>query len=213
MATMGKEMMTMTRLVTAFLVAMSVFGADSAWSRSIFEKPMYNEETKSYFELVSIAYYNNGVGVTWGKARHLAELRSFGGVQGRLAVIPSAQVDMFIRINFRPDENTWFGLYYDCSLKNLVWVTGEAFPRNGYANWREPWFRGHQGMFCNVGENKMPVFLAFAHPDHAWAIQLPAKWWYYYLVEYPTGKRLENEKDLRPVSKPFQHLLRRYDQQ
>src|SRR5690606_15958204 len=108
--------------------------------------------------------------------------------------------------------HTWFGLYYDCNNKTLNWVTGETLPKTGYANWRDPWYRGHPGLFCRVGSNIMPVFLALGHPDRAWAIQLPAKWWYHYIVEYPTGKRLPNENELSPVSESITDLLMRSDQ-
>ena len=203
----------MTRLASVLLFAVSLLSASTAWSRAVFEKALYNEESKSYFELVNITQYNQGYGVPWFKARQLAERRSFGGVQGRLAIIPSAQVDMFIRLNFRPNHQTWFGLYYDCALKNLVWVTGEPYKRNAYANWRDPWYRGQKGLFCKVSyDSKMPVYIAFGDPDHAWAIQLPAKYWSFFLVEYPTGKRLENEKDIKSVSRPFHDLLQPHGQ-
>src|SRR5690606_20874978 len=107
----------------------------------------------------------------------------------------------FVRLTFRPDSNTWFGLYYDCGSKTLVYDNGETYPPKGYTNWRDPWFRGQSGMFCRVNSNLMPVYLAFSDADRAWAIQLPAKYYYYYLVEYPTGKRLPNDSDLRTTTK------------
>jgi hypothetical protein len=128
-------------------------------------------------------------------------------VKGRLAIIPSATTDMFIRLNLQPGGHTWFGLYYDCGSKTLNWITGEKLTSNSYTNWRDPWYRGQRGMFCRVGSNIMPVYIAFSDPDRAWAIQLPAKYWGYYLVEYPTGKRFPNENELTSTTEPISDLL------
>lgn len=200
------------RSLAAAAVAWGLMAA-AATAKPLIERPVYNDETKSYFELMDITRYNfRGAGVPWFKARKLAERRSFAGVKGRLAVIPSAETDMFIRLTFRPDHHTWFGLYYDCGSRSLVWVTGQKLPASGYTNWREPWYRGQKGLFCRVSySNQMPVYIAFSDPDRAWAIQLPAKYWYYYLVEYPTGKRIENDKNISPVSESITDLLARQE--
>lgn len=157
-----------------------------ALAKPVLNKPIYNPETKTYFELIDASYVYNGQGPNWKEAKEIAEKRYYNNVQGRLAKIPSAQVEMFIRLNLMPNLNTWFGLYYDCGKKNLVWIDGTPMKASSYTNWGNVnWYLGHPGMFCHssVG-SRMPVFLALAETERKWAIQLPAKRWHMLVVEY-----------------------------
>lgn len=169
------------------------FGGLAAVAAPVLEKPLYDESSKSYFELVQ-DLQTSLEGPFWGQASELARKRYFKGVQGRLGVISSAQTDLFIRTNLRPSFSMWFGLKFDCKIKNLVWSNGEILKRSSYSNWDpQGWNHGYKGLFCPAGVESMPAFLTSIRNTQSvsryWALQLPSKRYYQYLVEYPTGGR------------------------
>lgn len=171
----------------------SGFGGLPAMAAPVLEKPLYSESSKSYFELVQDLQISLE-GPFWRQASELAEKRYFKGVRGRLGIINSAQTDLFIRTNLRPNFAMWFGLKFDCKIKNLVWSNGETLKRSGYSNWDpKGWNHGYRGSFCPTGVASMPAFLTSIRDTNSvaryWALQLPDKRYYQYLVEYPTGGR------------------------
>lgn len=158
-----------------------------------YDKLIYNEETKSYFELLNVQYMNNGQGPNWPEARKVAEHRVLGTTQGRLAILPSAQTELFIRVNLRPRQHTWFGLYYDCAARQLFWVNGAPLKRGDYTNWHPTeWLRADGGL-CGGSGGLYPAFLSMGDPEKYWVIQTPYKRYYGLIVEYPTGGRIANE--------------------
>ena len=74
-------------VAAAFLFAQGTMPA-AAQLRPVYDKPVYNPESKSYFELLDGTHIH-GQGPTWEQAREMAAERSFGGAQGRLAIIRS----------------------------------------------------------------------------------------------------------------------------
>ncbi|MDA5193585.1 C-type lectin domain-containing protein [Govanella unica] len=186
-------MIRLRALLTGGLFALSVIA--SAKAAPILDKPVYNPETKSYFEVVDAAYMNSGQGPNWSEASTVASKKSLGKAQGRLGIIPSAKVEMFIRLNLRPDQNMWIGLYYDCGTQSLVWIDGRTLRSGEYTNWASgDWYIGHANMFCNTPDPHMPVLIALSEAERKWAIQLPAKRYHLILIEYPTGGPLNGER-------------------
>jgi len=156
---------------------------------------LYNEESQSYFEIIDHRPVTGGYGLTWEKAGKLAHERWLGGVQGRLAVIKTPQTDMFIRLNLRPDGETWFGLFYNCETKGLEWVNGAPLKPSDYGNFDvNNWYRGGNHLLCRhyQGFTKYPAYLDMV-ADKRWAIKTPEKLYYFYIVEYPTGGRIEGD--------------------
>lgn len=173
----------------------------TAQMRPVYDRPIYNPESKSYFELLD-GRHLNGQGPTWEQARDLAAKRSFGGAQGRLAIIRSPETDMFIRINLRPNHHTWFGLHYDCKQKKLIWTDGTDLKPGDYANWNpQGWYSSPQWGFC-VGDYLMPAYLPLSNNIRHWMMQRSPKRFYTYIVEYPTGGPVESQSSSKGYSVP-----------
>jgi hypothetical protein len=167
----------------SFVLAFSALGYQAeAKDKQLVGKPVYNEETKSYFVLKG---FRPGQHAVWEKADELARSRLFRGVPGRLAVVKSRSVEDFLINTFHPRNFAFIGLRYFCRYKKLLWVTGEVHPRTAYKNWHAKWYR--TGIFCeNAGY--MPVYLTPNLKGPRWQAAGPAKYADYYFVEYPTGK-------------------------
>lgn len=180
------------------LIVVSVglgLSAAPALANSLFDTPVYNEETQSYLEMIDWRPAHGGYGLTWKKAIEFAKNRSLGGAQGRLAVIKSPQVDMFIRLNLRPPGETWFGLFYNCETRQLEWVTGEPLKPTDYGNFDvQSWYRGYNHLLCKhyMGFTRYPAYLDMAR-DKRWAIKTPEKLYYFFIIEYPTGGRIDGD--------------------
>jgi len=183
------------------LVVLGIVAAGSSVVRAqpLYDTPVYNPETRSYFELVKVTkgYSIRGANIpaiTWSNARKLARSRFYKGVRGRLAVVKSQSVNDFLRQTFKPDEKTWIGLRYWCAYNKLQWVTGEFHPLTAYANWDRIW--RHDG--GTYGGNKEPTCNEFFNywPVHYWPVQNGFRWnangthkeFKAFFVEYPTGK-------------------------
>lgn len=182
-------------LILIFVTAGLGVQISPALARPLLETPVYNEETQSYLEMIDYRPTTGGYGLTWKKAIEVAESRSLGGVRGRLAVIKSPQVDMFIRLNLRPPGATWFGLFYNCETRKLEWVTGEPLKPTDYGNFDvQNWYRGYNHHLCKhyMGFTRYPAYLDMKR-DKRWAITTPEKLYYYFIIEYPTGSRIEGD--------------------
>jgi hypothetical protein len=165
----------------------------------LYNKPVYDPVTESYFELVRVEVGNSVRGegiaaVQWRAARRLATQRLHRGVKGRLAVVRSQHVADFLRYTFRPNQPAWIGLRYWCHLGKLQWVTGEFHERGDYSNWRRVWNvaagdpRSSLRANCRGGKG-------WYFPVHYWSIQDGFYWnangiakeFRSYFVEYVTG--------------------------
>ncbi|MEX2650278.1 MAG: hypothetical protein WD673_14815 [Alphaproteobacteria bacterium] len=81
------------------------------------DTPVYDSETKSYFELVQmgLGYSDRGPlspEIGWERSRLFALGRLCKGVPGRFAIVPSPAVHKFLRETLRPTEAAWIGLRY-----------------------------------------------------------------------------------------------------
>ena len=177
----GKLAICLVILGMASLLAMSP--ASAAGQKPLFNKPVYHAPSKSYFELVKMNTTKR-----WRNAHAEAAQRTYKGTRGHLAVVDSWDLHEFLRKTFRPNAPTWFGLRYWCNVRKLQWVTGEVLERDQFSIWNMPWdlsdntgCRGFQG-------NYMPVFYTPDQRGFRWAAQGIAKFYHYYLVQYPTGE-------------------------
>ena len=171
----------------------------AARAEVLYDTPVYNPDTQSYFELVRVRAGHSIRGkdipaITWGNARKLARGRVYKGARGRLAVVKSQEVSDFLRRTFQADEKAWIGLRYWCAYNRLQWVTGEFYALSEYANWDRIW--NHEGGIH--GETKQPVCNAHFRywPVHYWPVQDGFRWnangmskeARSFFLEYPTGK-------------------------
>lgn len=154
-------------------------------SRAVPAKPVYNEATKSYFELrvdLPQPYY-------WRNAVKYARTRRFGGVRGRLAVVKDLETHSFLQANFDVREEVWIGLRYYCSFRKLVWSDGTEQPRSKFKMWARKWHRTN--IRCGkTGIQYMPVYYLPSSTGFKWQASGPSKQFASYIVEYVTGREL-----------------------
>ena len=101
-----------TLIFASFLVLTS-----EAIAKPLYDTPVYNPDTKSYFELapVPVGYSVRAVNspeASWAASQRLASQRVFKNVRGRLAIVKTKQVNDFLRKVFKPDKAAWIGLRY-----------------------------------------------------------------------------------------------------
>ncbi len=116
-----------------FTAMMTAMAGGLASAEPSFNKPVYNPDTKSYFELFSpsaddpkVTKVNNTGAINYSKALKIAATRRYKGVPGRLAVVPNEQVHKFLAEKFRPNVSAWIGLRYYCRFKKLMWGNGQV---------------------------------------------------------------------------------------
>ena len=165
----------------------------------LYETPVYNPETKSYFELARVVPGSSTRGIPlaeagWMASTRLAARRVFKNAHGRLAVVKTKQVNDFLRVTFGPDTPAWIGLRYLCRYNKLQWVTGEIHPLDAYSNWDRRWKSsgGESGKgaspYCNPGTHEFwPVHYWRVSEGFRWNANGTTKEFYAYFVEYPTG--------------------------
>jgi hypothetical protein len=161
-----------------------------------FNKPVYNPETKSYFEYYSptLGEYHSEQRFNWMTSKAMAEARTYKGVPGRLAVIKTPETNKFIIKNFEPDDGAWIGLQYLCELRALRWVTGEFWPLTGYQYWNKPWnvagttWKNNERAWCLASVPYMGVHYWGAEGGYRWNANGPGKEFHLMIIEYPTGK-------------------------
>jgi hypothetical protein len=155
--------------------------------------PVYNPASKSYFQL----FGDNENPGTWDAARTRAGMKSFKGVRGRLAVIDSADTHSFVvrTFNLTQRKNTvWIGLRYWCSAHLLQWEVGRAFSPSDpdhFKMWHSQWSRSEEsacGLSKSVKEGFAPVYYRTIGNITRWQAVGAAKYFSYYLVEFPTDK-------------------------
>lgn len=151
-----------------------------------FGHPIYNPETKSYFELRG----DNSEGY-WQKALTRARALSYKGARGRLAVIKSSDTHAFLSRTFRIKEETWIGLQYWCKYRKLLWITGELHDRTAFAPWSSLWERPDPIAPCEsaatIRDGFMPIYYLSHSQGFRWQAVGSGKGFKRYFVEYPTG--------------------------
>lgn len=132
----------------AFYLFSTIIPLTSSVEAGPYNKPIYNEKTKSYFELynptvktpgANKAGYDPRYQFFWDKAQRVAAGKIYKGVRGRLAVVNSPQIHSFLQKHFKLGEPAWIGLRYWCSFNKLQWVTGEIHPLSAFHRWGRVW--------------------------------------------------------------------------
>ena len=184
------------KFLTCLLTAL-LFGATAAHAQGpVFDKPIYDPASKSYFELVAVTALQAGaakVGMVpeapWDKAAAFAAGRVFKGTKGRLAVVKSQETHEFLMQNLRPAYPAFIGLRYYCKERRLEWITGESHAANGFKAWHQQWDQG-DGKLC-LGATNPPWWMGVAYTStkdgFRWVARGYVKHWTAYIVEYPTG--------------------------
>ena len=175
------------RLAIVSSVAMAlclVYSADSRAAET-FNKPIYNPETKSYFEL------RIQDDMEWQGARRAAESHIYKGVRGRLAIVSTPEVHSFLQHNFEIKEEAWIGLRYWCTFRKLQWVTGKVMKPEDFGAWHPTWHRPDGIAPCEAAATKTTGYMSvYYQPSSAgfkWQAVGSAKKFKRYFVEYPTG--------------------------
>ena len=163
----------------------------------IFNQPVYNPATKSYFELVMVNPKNPAKQIEWPVARRRARRLVWKGVHGRLAIVKSRRTHDFLRDTFRSPLMAWIGLRYMCGYNTLIWVTGQIQPRGGFSYWDPVWnIDGTPVNRTNYRTRNCPSKTSF-WPIHYWPSWRGFLWnangqhkgANAFFVEFPTGKR------------------------
>lgn len=178
--------------------AIAIWQPSSSHAEPLLDTPVYNPETKSYFELVKIGAGWSIRGATikeigWRNAQKFAYTQTFKGVRGRLALVKSAATNDFLR-QFQTIQPTWIGLRYWCAHRKLQLATGEFYPRTAYANWDQVW--AHDGGARESGNPPTCNDTFRVWPVHYWSVQDGFRWnangqqkeFRYIFIEFPTGK-------------------------
>jgi hypothetical protein len=177
-----------TLIIICMLFASPLLAADLPLPQS----PIYNPHSKSYFQLFS----DNRHPGNWEAARIRAEQKVYKGVRGRLAVVDSAQTHSFLLRAFkldRRDISVWIGLRYWCSARLLQWEDGSPFAPSEpthFRLWHADWSRTDEDA-CTFSKSASVGFAPIYYVTMAgltrWQAVGAAKYFDYYLVEYPTG--------------------------
>lgn len=188
----------MKRFLLAVGISILVSGAVGAEGVN-YNKPVYNPETKSYFELHRPKGQVAKVGIAWPEASKIAAGKNYRGVRGRLAVVKTAATDKFLRETFKSSTAAWIGLRYWCGFKRLQWITGEIHGLNKFQRWGTTWnIKGRNRALssmlaeCPARAGGTPYFLGI----HYWNLKSGFNWNANSLntglnalfIEYPTGK-------------------------
>jgi hypothetical protein len=178
------------KVVVWFLAALSLVWTMTAFGQeAVFDKPIYDPASKSYFELVRLTKAEEPEhyipSMNWASAKAFASRRVYKGTHGRLAIVKSAATHSFILMNLRPADNTWIGLRYFCKGRKLEWVDGEVFKANDFKAWDRVWDQS-AGVQCQE-QGYMPVAYTSAHDGFRWIAKGGLKLYRDLLIEYPTG--------------------------
>lgn len=183
---MHKLNRTIGSIVGACIVAASAaaWAGSAQFTAKAVPGPIYNETSKSYFEL----RFDGGiVDGTWDNVVDFATRRSYRGARGRLAIIDDRETMEFIQKTFKLHQAAWIGLRLFCMNRKLVWVNGDTHERYMYSAWHNKWHRTY--VRCgNQNIDFMPVYLLPTPGGYRRQAAGPAKGFKAYLVEYPTGK-------------------------
>ncbi len=192
-----------SRAVLAFL-AVACLLANSAQSQErdldslssyrgyLFDVPVYDPYSKSYFELGNNPAGGGSRVAGWPTADRIARSKSYKGVRGRLAIIRSREANDFILKTFKPPNETYFGLRMACSEGfKLIWVDGKILSRKDYQNWGRMWHYPYRYLPCTgTGANAKYGGVVYNRLEGRprWYVIAPLHATVAFLVEYPTGK-------------------------
>lgn len=181
----------------AFGLLLGVAGSALAESRPVFDTPLYEPTTQSYFELVTVKKeekvfsVRQDAEVRWEVAEQLARKRMFKGRRGRLAVVRSYEVYTFLLREFRTDLPAWIGLRYFCADRQLRWTSGATFKKGDFQAWHPKWDQSVPNSGCigtRGGERPfMPVSFTSAADGFRWTAVGGIKEYRRYFVEYPVS--------------------------
>lgn len=180
-------------IVFAGLVGFPSIAAAAGWKN---QGPIFDPKTKSYFEL-RVDNKRGGNKPNWQQAHANASRLFHEGRRGRLAVIKNLDTLQFVRENFSVDHPTWIGLRFYCQFRKLIWVTGEIHSLRDSKLWHRQWYRNQQTR-CRANTPKaggyMPVYLTpKTDGPVAWQASGAAKFFDYYMVEYPAPASKKND--------------------
>lgn len=177
-------------LLLCLLYAGSVWAADGP----VPSAPIYNPYSKSYFQL----FDDNLRPGNWVAAKRRAEMKSFKGVRGRLAVVDSKETHDFIIRAFNLTQHkwgVWIGLRYWCVAHLLQWEQGRPYSPSDpskFKIWHSRWSRNTEND-CSFTESAkegfVPVYYRTIGNITRWQAVGAAKYFDYYIVEFPTGKQ------------------------
>lgn len=171
------------------MVSALAHGADA---KPVYDKPIYNPDTKSYFELVVVRDAQGSTQtvdyVLWAQAAKLAQSRVYKGVRGRLAVVLSPKTRDFLLRNFRTEHWTWIGLRYWCDKRQLEWSSGKLQTRSDYSIWDPNWNRAIGGRCESNAPQYMGVAFSAIGNGFRWSAWGYNKGFQHYFIEYPTGE-------------------------
>ena len=170
-----------------------------------YNKPFYNPETKSYFELYSpeasdpkrtrsVRTFGT---IGFNEAMGMAARRRYKGVPGRLAIIKSQQTHEFLAENLKPEGSAWIGLRYYCRFNKLMWVNGEILEKGkDFAKWSPQGWRLQGASPRSKKQSYCPSERTASLPVHYWGMSDGffwnangfAKHFNAMIIEYRTGK-------------------------
>jgi len=187
-----------------FVAAFLLVAIAPVTAEPLYNKPVYNPETKSYFELFATnpeAARTRLSGGTaqwkWRDAYRVAASRSYNGVRGRLAIVPSQSVHQFLRNTFEPNISAWIGLRYWCKFHKLQWVDGTLPESGAFAIWGPIWNQGTTSPDQSKDRAPCDSSLKSLHLGvHYWSTRDGFYWnangynkeFSAIFIEYPTGK-------------------------
>ena len=152
--------------------------------------PVYDAESKSYFEMVDGRNLQKNVydeGPTWPEALTLAKQRSYKGVAGRLAIVKDLATHDFLERTFQPGSYVWIGLRYWCAAHKLQWSDGETPAPNAFGAWDKNWRQDVYACAGNTPGDFMPIAYSPIEAGFRWIGKGSGKRYYFYFVEYPAG--------------------------
>ena len=180
------------RLITRIAAGTVAFLAclQSLSAAPLFNTPVYNPHTKSYFLLVKVKpdeFDPGSEGNRWRFAEEYAEHHVFKGVRGRLAVIKDLETTAWVETTFRPGAEAWIGLRYVCNERQLEWTDGTYFRPGDFQLWTKYWYQSEERP-CGIPNEQMPVEIYVDMDGVHWAARGYDKAFELYFMEYPTGQ-------------------------
>jgi hypothetical protein len=161
--------------------------ASTSTAKPVYNKPIYDPASKSYFELVKLTKGDDAdhylPSMNWSNAEAFARRRAYKGALGRLATIKAGDTHFFILTSLRPSTFTWIGLRYSCDTQKFRWSDGTALVEEFQA-WHATW--NQSGESCLKG-SFMGVAYTPISDGFRWVAKGRAKLYTDLLVEYPTG--------------------------
>ena len=187
--------MVRTFATLALCVLVALLGALSmvvpARAAQLVGDVVYHAASGSYFAL---AYDLAGRdGISWSEAKGRAELLSYKGRPGRLAVIDDVSKHALVRDHFKHRRAAWFGLRYWCAPKMLAWVNLEPHTNEDFQVWMPAWHRSH--VRCGVSRIRY-MGIYYTPETQMWQAAGENKHFPFFLVEFAPIE----EKKSPPIS-------------